>query len=169
VIVVSDTSPLNYLVLINSIDVLPKLFETVYVPSYVMQELQHPRTPEPVVRWAQSPPPWLRICTPSIRIPGTDSLDMGEAQAISLATEMHASAILIDERKGRRIAKEHGFTVLGTITVLELASRHGLLDLASAFDALQRTTFQIAQSLIDAAIERDANWKLAGKNKTKSE
>ncbi len=90
---------------------------------------------------------------------------MGEAQAISLATELHASAILIDERRGRRIAKEQGFTVLGTITVLELASRHGLLNLASAFDSLQHTTFQIAQALIDAALERDAAWKLAEKGK----
>ena len=46
-IVVSDTSPLNYLVLIGAIDVLPQLFGEVYVPPRVMQELQRSRTPEP--------------------------------------------------------------------------------------------------------------------------
>jgi len=60
-IVVSDTSPLNYLVLVGAIDVLPKLFGEVYVPLAVIQELQHPRTPVPVKQWAQSPPDWLRI------------------------------------------------------------------------------------------------------------
>ncbi len=43
-IVVSDTSPLNYLVLIGAIDVLPKLFGEVYAPPAVIQEFQHPRT-----------------------------------------------------------------------------------------------------------------------------
>ncbi len=49
-IVVSDTSPLNYLILVDCIDVLPELFGQVYAPSLVVIELGHPRSPEPVRR-----------------------------------------------------------------------------------------------------------------------
>jgi predicted nucleic acid-binding protein len=64
-IVVSDTSPLNYLVLIGAIDVLPELFQEVRVPPAAMRELTHDRTPEAVKVWAASPPDWLLITAPS--------------------------------------------------------------------------------------------------------
>jgi predicted nucleic acid-binding protein len=55
-IVVSDTSPLNYLILIESIQVLPAIFGRVYAPSAVVAELSHPRSPEVVRSWASKPP-----------------------------------------------------------------------------------------------------------------
>jgi len=110
-IVVSDTSPLNYLVLIDAIDVLPQLFGEVHVPPTVMQELQHPRTPEPVKRWAQSPPDWLLIQSPSADTPLDPRLDPGEAEAIALALELHATAILVDESHSggtRNVGHDYG-------------------------------------------------------------
>jgi len=65
VIVVSDTSPLNYLVLIEQVQVLPVLFGRVVVPPAVMAELQHAGTPAVVRAWAASPPPWLEIRPPA--------------------------------------------------------------------------------------------------------
>ncbi|HEY1683444.1 MAG TPA: hypothetical protein VGG19_01660 [Tepidisphaeraceae bacterium] len=160
-IVVSDTSPLNYLVLIDAIDVLPKLFGQVSVPSRVMEELGHPRTPDAVKLWSKSPPAWLLIRTPLTAIGEDTLLDPGESQAIALAHELHAAALLIDEKQGRRIAREHGFITIGTITILELAARQNLLDLKSAFDRLERTSFQITPALINAALDRDAARKRA--------
>ena len=55
-IVVTDTTPLNYLVLIKTIDVLPKLFQQVYAPPSVMGELSRPKTPDSVRDWAKSVP-----------------------------------------------------------------------------------------------------------------
>lgn len=160
-IVVSDTSPLNYLILIGAIDVLPKLFVGIHAPTNVMRELQHPRTPGIVKHWAQSPPEWLHIHTPSTPLPAAEVLDPGEAQALALAREINADAILIDEKKGRRIAKEQGFTTLGTITVLELASQRELVNLKTALDTLQRTSFQITPIYIEAALARDRAYRLA--------
>jgi predicted nucleic acid-binding protein len=155
-IVVSDTSPLNYLVHIGAVDVLPKLFGEVHSPPTVIEELQHPRTPEPVKQWAQSPPEWLRISAPSADVPVAAGLDPGEAEAIALAMELGADAILIDERKGRRIAKSQGLATLGTITVLELAAEAELVDLNVALESLQQTSFFITKEIVDATLERHA-------------
>jgi predicted nucleic acid-binding protein len=164
-IVVSDTSPLNYLVLIDAVGVLPHLFGMVHAPPTVVQELQHPRTPELVKHWAQSLPKWLLVTAPSPQTPSDPKLDPGEAEAIALAIELGAGAILIDEKKGRLAAKASGLATLGTITVLELAAEHELLDLQVALDALQRTSFRVSMSLVDTALQRDAARKLKDRNK----
>jgi predicted nucleic acid-binding protein len=56
--VVADTGPLHYLALIGAVDVLPRLFDTVFVPELVRVELSHPRTPRVVRDWAANPAPW---------------------------------------------------------------------------------------------------------------
>jgi len=84
-IVVADTSPLNYLVLIEEIDLLPTLFGTVLIPQAVFQELQHPRTSQQVKDWIMHPPAWLELrtvtSTPSAAIM---ILDPGEREAITV-------------------------------------------------------------------------------------
>ena len=160
-IVVSDTSPLNYLVLLSAVDVLPKLFREGYVPPQVMEELRQPKTPEPVKRWAYSPPGWLNVLAPTTAFVIAVRLDPGESQAIALAKQLRATTILIDDKKGRRVAKQEGLNAVGTITVLELAALKNLLELEPALDSLRRTTFRISATHIQAALERHAARKLA--------
>jgi len=88
VIVVSDASPLNYLVLINAVELLPKLFNEVYVPPKVIEELQRPKTPEIVRRWAKSLPDWITVRAPNVQLIFAVRLDPGEVHAISLAKEL---------------------------------------------------------------------------------
>jgi hypothetical protein len=64
VIVVSDTTPLNYLILTDAAHVLPKIFGQVYAPTAVLVELSHPKSPEPVRTWTASPPGWLIVRDP---------------------------------------------------------------------------------------------------------
>ncbi|MEX0642189.1 MAG: hypothetical protein WD468_05785 [Pirellulales bacterium] len=155
-IVVSDTSPLNYLILIHAIDVLPRLFSDIYVPTKVMEELKRAGTPGLVKSWAASPPPWLNVATPLVAIMTSIQLDPGELQAIALAKELHAETILIDERKGRRVASEHGLNAVGTLNVLEFAAERKLVELKSTLQALRQTTFYITDEYIEAALQRDA-------------
>jgi predicted nucleic acid-binding protein len=58
-LVVADTGPINYLVLIDAIEVLPKLFEQVLVPAAVYGELSHADAPLPVRTFISRLPPWL--------------------------------------------------------------------------------------------------------------
>jgi len=58
-LVIADTSPINYLILIGHIDILPSLFEKVILPFVVRDELT---VASPSVRlWMADPPPWLEV------------------------------------------------------------------------------------------------------------
>jgi predicted nucleic acid-binding protein len=155
-IVVSDTTPLNYLVVIGAVNTLPALFVEVFVPKAVVRELNHAKAPQSVQRWAANPPGWLRVEDPVTRLESTIDLDDGEADAISLAKERGISNVLIDEYRGRKIATAEGLLVLPTLAVLELAAERNLLDLPSTVEALRRTSYRVRKEMIDAALARDA-------------
>jgi predicted nucleic acid-binding protein len=82
-------------------------------------------------------------------------LGAGECEAISLAKELNADLILIDDRKARLAAIERGLTVAGTLNILELASIKNLLELSEVFDKLKNTNFRVSQILLDEALERE--------------
>lgn len=158
-IVVSDTTPLNYLVLIGAIEVLPRLFSEVFVPTVVLRELSHDRAPVAVKSWGLSPPHWLRVTDPATRLPSTIALDAGEADAISLAKELRIADILIDEYHGRQVAIAEGLFTLPTLAILERAAEQNLLDLPAAIKALLMTSYRVRPELIEAALKRDAQRK----------
>jgi len=83
-------------------------------------------------------------------------LHFGEREAICLALEIHADLTLIDERVGRRVAKQLGLNVVGTLGILDRAAQGDLLHLPTAIDCLRRTTFKVPPSLLQALLERDA-------------
>jgi len=150
--VVSDTSPINYLVLIETIDVLPKLFDEVIIPPAVAAELQHPRTPQTVRDWIANLPPWARIQSPS-RVDATMDLGKGETEAISLAVELGIHAVLIDEKRGRLAARERGLVPVGTLNILNAADLRGLIDFAQAIAKLRQTTFRADSKLLNTLIQ----------------
>jgi len=146
-IIVSDASPLHYLVLIGHVEVLRSLFHEVVIPPAVLAELRHVRAPQQVRQWAESLPRWLLLRTP-LAIDPSLKLDLGELEAIALAQELHAHALLIDERKGRLAAKQRHLETYGTLAVLENAGANGLLDLGPALDDLCATSFRVDRRLL---------------------
>ena len=153
-IVLSDTSPLNYLVLIGHVDVLPVLFGEVVVPTGVSDELQRSGAPEAVRHWMASRPNWLVIRTPS-RMDDSIELGTGEVEAISLAMELHADLLLMDDRLGRRAAESRGLSVAGTVNVLEAAAERNLLDLRDAIAKLRQTNFHVSEIILVNALTAD--------------
>jgi predicted nucleic acid-binding protein len=104
--VVSDTSPLRYLIAVGQAGLLAKIFDLVLIPPAVGQELLDPHAPLSVQRWMRDPPPWLktRKLTGSPDDELVAQLDVGEAEAIQLALEIDADVLVIDERRGRDLA-----------------------------------------------------------------
>jgi predicted nucleic acid-binding protein len=152
--VVSDTSPINYLVLIELQDLLPALFERVLVPGAVRRELQSPKAPVEIRKWVMSNPNWLEYREVATTPSDLQQLDAGEREAIVLALATTTALILLDEKKGRQTARDRGLAVTGTLGVIDLAARRGLIGLADAVRRLERTSFRASPQLIRAIIER---------------
>jgi len=125
-IVVSDTSPITALLTVGEAEILPRLFGDVVIPSAVEAEL---------VRSHPTLPTWLRVQPLQDAAKAgryAQSVDRGEAEALALAEELHADHLLIDERKGRRLAQQHGVPVVGLLGVVLLAKRAQLIPSARA-------------------------------------
>jgi predicted nucleic acid-binding protein len=153
-VVVSDTSPLHYLILCGAETILPRLFQQVMIPPTVFRELQQPNTPPLVRQWAASLPAWISVQSPKSLVLALD-VDAGELEAICLAKEINAAAILMDDRAGRSAAIHCGLAVVGTIGLLEQAAARGLIELPPAMERLRQTNARLDADLIRAALERD--------------
>jgi predicted nucleic acid-binding protein len=153
--IVSDTSSLNYLILVEEADILAKLYEAVLIPQSVYEELHAPRTPAAVRTWIDNPPPWLRVSSALLEpVGGLQSLHSGERDALALALHVRAKALIIDERYGREEAEKRRINVIGTLGVLAAAHEVGLLDLAQAVCRLRQTTFHVSPRLLAAVLQK---------------
>jgi predicted nucleic acid-binding protein len=146
-IVISDTSPINYLVLIGEIDLLAELYQTIIIPSAVFGELSAEASPVKVKKWLENKPDWLLIKEPLVDVSLTTfGLDVGESEAIQLAKELAADLLIIDEKQGRKIAKEQGLKIIGIIGVLALAIEKNLIDADVIIAKLENTSFRFAET-----------------------
>jgi predicted nucleic acid-binding protein len=157
-IVISDTSPLNYLISIGQIQLLHDLFGQVVIAKAVLEELQSEDAPEEVHQWIRNRPAWLEIreidrkdLKENVKIEG---LDRGEQESILLAHQLKADLVLLDERKGRIAAKDLGLNIVGTIGILDQAAKRGLIDLAIVVEDLRRTNFRIRKDLLNALLKQ---------------
>ena len=152
-LVIADTGPVNYLILIGHIDVLPALFQKVILPAAVRDELKHRKAPPTVRQWIAAPPSWVEVRQTAnvtdASDPSHEKLDAGEEAAIALAVELHAELILMDDRDGVLVARSKGLRVAGTLGVLSMAAERSLANLAEAFEPIKRTSFHYRQETID--------------------
>jgi predicted nucleic acid-binding protein len=155
-IVVADTSPLNYLLLIGKIEILPQLYGKVAIPPAVRDELLNERTPDSVKGWFAGAPAWLEeLKLSGVTEPALNSLGRGEREAIALALEIDADRIVLDDEDARLAASSRNIPVIGTLGILREGARAGLLDLASSIRLLQQTTFHAAPWLIQRVLDEE--------------
>ncbi|MCP4404746.1 MAG: DUF3368 domain-containing protein [bacterium] len=125
-IVVSNSTPIISLATVGQISLLETLFGHVSIPREVERELKSHRYPghddidQP---WCETKDVQGMLYVGFLY----HDLDRGEAEAITLAKELHADTLIIDERTGYMIAKQQGLHVIGTLTVLLLAKQQGYL------------------------------------------
>jgi len=147
VIVIADTGPLNYLVLIGAVDVLQPLYTRVIVPRSVFQELNDDEAPAAVLAWIAKPPAWLEVRSDPPPDPTLGFLDPGEKAALTLAQILNADELLIDEQAGRAEAERRRLRVTGTLGVLADAHLAGLVDFDKALSLLRSTNFRISEEV----------------------
>jgi predicted nucleic acid-binding protein len=154
-IVISDTTPLNYLVLIEQAEVLRQLYGRVMIPPAVLDERQRDRTPPAVRDWIANRPAWLEVH--SVSVPpeaALAALDAGEREAIAFAQRLGADLLLMDDRDGRREALRRHLRITGTLGVLNEAAERGFIDFATTIERLQQTSFRASPELLHSLLDR---------------
>jgi len=147
-IIISDTTPLHYLILIDEVRILPSLLGKVVIPTEVFSELSALKTPQKIKDYLSVVPDWLSIRKPiSVIDEELNEIDPGERAAILLAEELAADGILIDDLAGRRIASARGLRVIGTLGLIEAAGERGLLKVNDTLDRMIKAGFYVSRSL----------------------
>lgn len=118
--VIVDTSCLIILSKIGKIDCLKRIFGEILIPLSVLNE------------FGETIPDFIEVYQEPIDINilqrSQISLDKGESEVIALAIEKNAEGVVIDEKKGRKVAKEMGLKVIGTLGMLALANTKGIVE-----------------------------------------
>ena len=159
-IIVADTSPVNYLVLSGQIDLAHTLYGTLLIPPAVHRELLDARAPAAVREWLTTQPTWMEVRSPQDTSRFTE-LGPGEREAISLALETKADILLIDETAGRKIAVENDVPVKGTLGLLEEADARRVadFDFPQALAKLRATTIFLSEEIVQDALKRHQDRK----------
>jgi uncharacterized protein len=126
-VVISDTSPITNLIAIGRLGLLNKLFVDIVVPIGVYNELIEIPRNETTLKDCN----WIHVRETRNLITVAEflnDLDQGEAEAISIAIELKADLVLIDEKLGRRIAEENGLKITGLLGVLQRAKLKAFID-----------------------------------------
>jgi predicted nucleic acid-binding protein len=156
-VVIADSSPLNYLTLIGSIEVRHRLYGAVIVPRQVIGELIDPAAPQDVRKWASDLPKWIDLRETVVNDDDMTHLDPGERAAIVLAQSEPGALLLIDETAGRLEASRRGIRNTGTLGVLRAAALRDYLDLPTALAQLLETNFRVSMELVTALLAEDAD------------
>lgn len=150
-VVVTDTGPLIALARSGYLDLLSKLFSEIVLPQSVHQELyldsSRPGTSELNAEISAKDSIYRIQSAQEIEPLLAELLDPGEAEAIALASEIQC-VLLIDERKGRRVARKGGIPILGTGRILIAAKKYGFLhNVSDPLKQMRRCGYRLSDSL----------------------
>ena len=148
-IVVSNSSPLISLGAIGRLDLLHELFGEISIPLAVLQEVRSVEI---------STESWIdprEVESPTLPQALESELDRGEAEAIALAIELKADLLLMDERRGRRLAARFGLKVLGVLGILVDSKRNGLIEKVEPvlIELQKKAGFRISPELYRRALQ----------------
>lgn len=155
-IVVSNTTPLIGLAVIERFDLLRRLFGEICIPQAVLREATAARHGSGSAKREVSSASWIK----TVRVRDSlavevllDELDWGEAETIVLARELNADWVLMDEKRGRRKLTQMGLQKIGTVGILLRAKQVGLLpELRPELERLRQQGFSISQIVIDTVL-----------------
>ncbi len=157
-IVVSNSTPLIGLASIGRFDLLRSLFQKLYVPQAVYHETVVTGRDEGGAKREVSVADWIETVAVQDRLAVEvllDELDLGEAETIVLARELHATWVPMDERKGRRKLRPLNIPKLGTLGVLLAAKETGLIPaIKPEVVRLHQLGFSLSRRVIDEVLAK---------------
>lgn len=150
-IVVSDNSVLSCLAEIGEFDLLRRLYGTVTITETILREAIHPSAPENLRKLFSTLPDWISVIPDeSSYLEETTALDSGEASAITLAWQhRHACLLILDEKRGRKVASALGLRITGTAGLLTDAAVAGFIDFEGTFLRLSQTGFRLSAQVVE--------------------
>jgi predicted nucleic acid-binding protein len=158
-IIISDTTPIISLIKIQRLDLLEKLFGEVLIPEAVFRELTTNETFKNEATIVKSS---KFIKTSPIKnkksleiLQAASGLDDGESEAIILADELKSDVLIIDERKGRKVAQNLGIVITGTVGILIQAHYENMIseeEVKICFEYLKNSSIRLSDSLIQEAL-----------------
>lgn len=150
-IVVSDNSALSCLSEIGELDLLRRLYGNVTITEIIRREALHPSAPKALRLLFLKMPDWISVVPDEASyLEETGALDAGEASAITLAWQFRDSSLLIlDEKRGRKVASALGLQITGTAGLLTDAAAAGLVDFEDVFLRLSQTAFRLSSQVVE--------------------
>ncbi len=147
-VIIADTSVLIALTNINELEILQKVYKTIAI------------TPEVLNEFGETIPKWIKVeevkDRKKIDILKLE-LDKGEASSLALAIEKNNCLLIIDERKGRKIAKRIGLNIIGLLGVLIKAKEQNIFsEIKPILEKLEKVDFRISQELKSRILKRIA-------------
>ena len=159
-IIISDTTPIISLLKADQLDLLEKLFHEVVIPKAVYSELiSNIKFQDEAQVIKKCPFIFVEevIDTKSVDIfRRVTGLDAGESEAIVMADEKKADLLLMDERKGRIVAKQMGLTITDTVGILLQSFDEEFLnadEIRESISKLKECGIRISDSLYDLILE----------------
>lgn len=148
--IVSNSTPLIALSRINELQLLRALFGAIIIPTAVYNEVVLEGAGRPGVKevagasWIKKREVQNLLAVSILRM----DLDRGEAEAVVLAKELGADYLLVDEKKARRVARSSEIKIIGTVGILGLAAKKGLIhDLDGTFLKLEENGFRFTEEV----------------------
>ena len=153
-LVVSDTSPLLNLALIERLGLLRTQFSEVTAPYRVWDELTEGEEGLEALRELREDNfiTVVEVERSDLFVEIFHELDRGEAAAISHAVEHDADLVLLDERDGRRVARRHDLEIAGVIGILLRGAKTDEVNLEHELDSLREAGFWISDDLYARAL-----------------
>jgi predicted nucleic acid-binding protein len=146
--VVADTSPLIALHQLGRLALLQRTFKEIHVPRAVARELS-PGVPDL--------PPWIVVrglAQPIASEILRASLGAGESEAMSLALEVKAELLIVDDRPARRLALNPGISVAGTAGILLRAKQLGFVpEVRPLLDEIIRRGFRLSPAIREKVLD----------------
>lgn len=158
--IISDSSPLIALAKIGRFELLKDLFKEIHISKAVHREVAVHGKEKPGEKEVTQgiKKGWIKVLVVREREPYVLLLGEGEGETLALAKEREAKVVIMDDRKGYILAKALGITVIGTLGVILLAYKSGMIaSMKSELDNLRENGFWFTNRLYKALIKYESD------------